>query len=264
MTNLALLFLLMLVSGCSALLCSRGICGPYNQEKLDESAIEWNKAIGTHKDELIKVNGSFDICSPLTDGGEVCEWRVVQGSRNHRLIYTFDRNHTAQSWSYTGKYGSRKSSVQAQSENIFSEESTQIGLKAGIEAYKNGNYEKALREWKSLALEGNIIAIMLIGTLFEQGKGVPQDFSKAKESYLIAANAGFGYAQGLLANLYLKGQGVLQDYVQALYWLDLAAAQGVKGAEEQKTILLTKMTTEQIAEAQELVSEHNRKNNNEE
>ena len=74
----------MLVSGCGALLCSRGTCGPYYKENLNESEIEWNKAIGAHKDDLIKNNGPFDICKPLTEGGEVCEWKTTK-NRGGRL-----------------------------------------------------------------------------------------------------------------------------------------------------------------------------------
>lgn len=107
MRILAVLIFLMLTSGCSAaFLCKNGLgCEGY----LDELEIEWNKAIGAHKDELIKNNGAFDLCSPLTDGGEVCEWRGVQGLKNHKVIYVFDRDNLAQSWRYTGNYGSRQS-----------------------------------------------------------------------------------------------------------------------------------------------------------
>ncbi len=126
----ALLLLSMLTSGCSYLLCGYGLsCTAYYEERLDRMEIEWNQWLGKSKDERIKKEGPPDICSPLTDGGEVCEWREsgvswggggyysgnfgqssVKGSSwMHRRIFTYDRDHIARAWSYQGKYGSRNS-----------------------------------------------------------------------------------------------------------------------------------------------------------
>lgn len=128
MRTVALLFLMMLTSGCSYMLCAYGLgCDVYYQEKLDEWEIGWNQWLGKSKDERIKKAGPPDKCASLTDGGEVCEWRSggVSGggsysahtgygsssvsSWEHRRLFTYDRDHIARAWSYQGTFGSRES-----------------------------------------------------------------------------------------------------------------------------------------------------------
>lgn len=128
MRILALLLLMMLTSGCSYMLCAYGLsCEAYYSEKLDESEVGWNQWLGKSKDERIKKVGPPDICSSLSDGGEVCEWRSggVSGggsysahtgygsssmsSWEHRRIFVYDRDHIARAWSYRGTLGSRES-----------------------------------------------------------------------------------------------------------------------------------------------------------
>ena len=52
--------------------------------------------------------------------------------------------------------------------------------------------------------------------------------------------------------MYETGQGVPEDYVQAYAWLNLAAAQRYESAIQGKNELRKRMTSEQIAQAQEL------------
>ncbi len=121
MQILTLLLLMMLASGCSL------TREAYNQEKLDEWEVRWNQWLGKSKDERIKNIGPPDLCSSLTDGGEVCEWRSggVSGdgsysahtgygassvsSWEHRRIFVYDRDHIARAWSYQGTLGARDS-----------------------------------------------------------------------------------------------------------------------------------------------------------
>jgi len=71
----------------------------------------------------------------------------------------------------------------------------------GFDAYNNGDYATALREWRPLAEQGLADAQSNLGWMYEYGEGVPK------------------------------------DYVQAYMWLNLAAAQGeedaVKGLRDQ-------------------------------
>ena len=55
-----------------------------------------------------------------------------------------------------------------------------------------------------------------------------------------------------LGFVYEYGVGVPENYVRAYAWLNLAAAQGYEGAVSRKADLQRRMTTAQIAEAQEL------------
>ena len=52
--------------------------------------------------------------------------------------------------------------------------------------------------------------------------------------------------------MYANGKGVPEDYVRAFAWLNLAAAQGSEAAIEAKDLVRSKMSTNQIARAQEL------------
>ncbi len=96
----------------------------------------------------------------------------------------------------------------------------------GLEAYNNGDYATALREWRPLAEQGH---------------------------------AG---AQYNLGNMYDKGMGVPQDYIQAHMWWNLAAAQGglqlrpiVVLAVKNRDLTASRMTPADISKAQRLAKE---------
>jgi TPR repeat protein len=52
---------------------------------------------------------------------------------------------------------------------------------AGVDAYNSGNYATALREWRPLAEQGDPRAQFPLGSLYENGNGVPRDFVKARQ-----------------------------------------------------------------------------------
>ncbi|MDH3505206.1 MAG: sel1 repeat family protein [Nitrospirota bacterium] len=266
MRYFALLVLLIFSSGCNAYLCAaRGICGPHY---LDESETEWDKGIGSHKDSLITINGSFDRCTPLTNGGEVCEWQLAQG--NHKLIYAFDQNQIAQSWSYQGTFGSRTSQRNQKSANetklTISPDRTKI--QPEIDPNKRVDYSTELEKWQPLAEQGNpeaqfklslmyiksqggiskdyaeaarwsrlaadqghVGAQVLLGSLYHDGWGVPQDYDEALRWFRLAAEQGNADAQAKLGYIYYKGQGVSQDPTEAFRWYKMAAEQGEKVAQ---------------------------------
>ena len=62
--------------------------------------------------------------------------------------------------------------------------------------------------------------------MYENGRGVPQDYAAAVSWYRKAAEQGRAYAQGALANMYYFGRGVPQDYAAAVSWCRKAADQG--------------------------------------
>ena len=56
--------------------------------------------------------------------------------------------------------------------------------------------------------------------------------------------------------MYANGEGVAQDLVQAHMWLSLATSAGLEPEEERdRDARTTKMTPEQVAEAERLASE---------
>ena len=51
--------------------------------------------------------------------------------------------------------------------------------------------------------------------MYENGRGVPQDYAEAVKWYRMAAEQGTPNAQGSLGMMYYKGQGVPQNYAEA-------------------------------------------------
>lgn len=50
---------------------------------------------------------------------------------------------------------------------------------AGLEAYRAGDYETALAEWRPLAEQGNADAQFGLGLMYRNGKGIPQNDADA-------------------------------------------------------------------------------------
>ena len=94
------------------------------------------------------------------------------------------------------------------------------------------DYEKAM-EWYLKAAElGSSSAMKNIGLYYDDGKGVSQDYGKAMEWYLKAAELGNAGAMNNIGVLYEKGLGVEKDYSKAMEWYLKAAEKGDKYAME--------------------------------
>jgi len=129
------------------------------------------------------------------------------------------------------------------------------GWKEGHDAYEHGDYATALNEWGPMAQQGDAGVQLMLGTMYEEARGVAQDYREAARWYRLAADQGNQFAQVNLGNLYVEGQGVPQDFVQAHMWFNLAGSAGSKKAMKSRDILAKKMTPVQIAEAQKLARE---------
>jgi uncharacterized protein len=98
-----------------------------------------------------------------------------------------------------------------------------------------------------------------LGKMYDNGDGVPQDYVEALKWYRKAADQGNASALFNLGEMYDSGQGVPQDYVQAHMWLNLAASQFRDSQKERRdhaieyrSLVTSKMTPAQIAEAEKL------------
>ncbi|MGA2223464.1 MAG: tetratricopeptide repeat protein [Syntrophobacteraceae bacterium] len=98
------------------------------------------------------------------------------------------------------------------------------GFNEGKAAYERGDYAKALKELKPLAEQGNANAQCMMGKMYNEGHGVPQ------------------------------------DYVQAHMWFNLAAGHGFPDAEKYRDEVAKEMTPSQIDEAQRLAKERKHPN----
>jgi uncharacterized protein len=127
----------------------------------------------------------------------------------------------------------------------------------GIRHYKPDDVAVAARELKPLAEQGNAEAQFNLGSLYYQGRGVPQDYKEAAQWMRKAAEQGHVFAQVTLGSLYAEGvRGViLKDHSQALMWFIFASARGDIEALEFRDNLANRMTPTQIAEAQRLARE---------
>ncbi|MCK5715832.1 MAG: sel1 repeat family protein, partial [Nitrosomonadaceae bacterium] len=130
----------------------------------------------------------------------------------------------------------------------------------GIEAYKNGNYAKALALLHPLASQGMTNAQNNLGWMYEEGKGVTQDYQEAAKWYHLAAEQGDVDAQNNLGVMYVKGTGINQDYILARMWFNLAANNGDINAKENLDKMAKEMKPSQIANAQRMAQDCEKRN----
>lgn len=98
----------------------------------------------------------------------------------------------------------------------------QADVKAGVDAWSAGNYEAAVREWKSPAAAGDADAQFNLAQAYKLGRGVPEDLGKAEDLYGKAAAKGHVQASdiyGLL--LFQRG-----ERAKAMPFIEASAARG--------------------------------------
>ena len=98
-------------------------------------------------------------------------------------------------------------------------------LEDGVAAYQRGDFASALRLFQRLAEHGDASAQCNLGVMYEQGRGVAQNYREAMKWFRLAAVQGNASAQSNLGVMYYKGQGIAQDYGEAMRWYRLAAEQ---------------------------------------
>jgi uncharacterized protein len=117
---------------------------------------------------------------------------------------------------------------------------------AGLRAYGAGNYQTAFETWRPIAEQGNADAQFNLGTMFEDGKGVAQDFSKAVHWYRRAAQQGDAPSQFNLGSMYAAGMGVMQDFVTAHMWYSISEANGEHSGRSGRVLLEAGMTNTDV------------------
>ncbi|MDA7516263.1 sel1 repeat family protein [bacterium] len=108
---------------------------------------------------------------------------------------------------------------------------------------------------RTLAEKGDPTAQYELGVMYQNGEGLPQNYSKAVKWFRMAAEQGNTTAQLSLARMYDRGNGVPQNDLSAYMWANLAASGGLEKAETFSDILRQKITKKQIAEAERLSKE---------
>ena len=82
------------------------------------------------------------------------------------------------------------------------------------------------QDFKKADTQDDVVAQYNLGYRYLSGQGAKQDYEKAREWYMKAANQGYANAQNNLGNMYESGKGVEQDYEKAREWYTKAANQG--------------------------------------
>ncbi len=141
--------------------------------------------------------------------------------------------------------------------------------------YTNGegvekDYAVSTKWSRKDAEQGYARAQSALGYKYMVGNGVPQDYAESLQWYRKAAEQGNAFAQYNLGVMYELGQAVPQDYVLAHMWYNLAAAHSradsdayvaldpiveAKMYSDMRDAVASKMTPEQIAEAQRMARE---------
>lgn len=134
----------------------------------------------------------------------------------------------------------------------------QINL-AQMYAYGKGvtqDLSNAAKWWTRLAEQGDAKSQSALAGLYYRGMGVDQDYSRAVELWLQSAKQGIVDAQRNLGLMYGKGQGVEQNDVQAYAWLNAAAQQQDKVAEQSRDYAQSQLSQEQLQKARVIAQEY--------
>ncbi len=124
----------------------------------------------------------------------------------------------------------------------------------GLAAAQAGDYATELQELMPLAEQGYDKAQFKLGSLYENGQGVPQDYTKAVKWYRLAAAGGNPLGSSRLADMYNDGQGVLQNHTKAHMWYNIAAANGDEFAGMYRAKVAKKMTPAAIKKAESMAA----------
>jgi len=94
------------------------------------------------------------------------------------------------------------------------------------------NHRTAYYWYTRAANQSHSIARNNLGVFYEQGLGVRENLRLAAQNYLDSAQSGYSYAQYNIGMLYQDGRGVRKSKKEAIFWLQIAALQGVTQAQD--------------------------------
>ncbi|WP_408591670.1 tetratricopeptide repeat protein, partial [Novosphingobium sp.] len=95
-------------------------------------------------------------------------------------------------------------------------------VKAGVDAWSNGDFTSAVREWQGPAAKGDPDAQFNLAQAYKLGRGVPLDLTRAEALYLSAAKAGHARAADNYGILLFQ----TSRQTDAIPWLNASAERG--------------------------------------
>jgi len=120
------------------------------------------------------------------------------------------------------------------------------------DAYTKEDFKTAYKLFLPLAEQGNAVAQLNLGAMYEFGQGVPQDYKEAVKWYRLSAEQKDATAARFLGRMYYMGHGVIKDYVSAHMWWNICGSDGEKECVKYRDMIEKKMSKQQIEKAQEL------------
>ncbi len=127
-----------------------------------------------------------------------------------------------------------------------------LGLKYDTGEGVPENNPEAVRWYRMAAEQGDATAQVRLGDMYYTGEGVLQNSPESVRWYRMAAEQGDATAQHWMGFMYDNAEGIPKEYVQAYAWYNIAVAQGEEEARDNLENITKKMTTADIAKAQEL------------
>lgn len=88
-------------------------------------------------------------------------------------------------------------------------------FKEGLKAVKSADWDKARAIFEELATHNHAGALYSLGLMYQRGRGVEKDSSKAIHYYELSARAGSANALNNMGVMYQRGDGIPVDYVKA-------------------------------------------------
>ncbi len=120
-------------------------------------------------------------------------------------------------------------------------------FKAGLDAFKRGDYATAMVEFESLAKQGMAAAQTNLGLMYSKGYGVAINEAEAVRWYRLAAEQGHPIGQNNLGFMYINGEGGPKDEIMGLKWLLLSSDNGYDKATTTVAVLRKRMTGAEAA-----------------
>ncbi|RJF76435.1 hypothetical protein D3877_29050 [Azospirillum cavernae] len=152
---------------------------------------------------VARMSGEFGTCSDLMD----------EYIGNDTIVFAFPGNTKA--WTYS------KGGL-AEVPRVPDAEHTATG----VAAYQAGDYSRALAHLWSVRQGRDPQAFYTLGLMAHLGRGVPQDYAKARQFYLEASDRDLPVAFFRIGVLHANGRGVSKDLAEANRWYRKAAERG--------------------------------------
>jgi TPR repeat protein len=125
--------------------------------------------------------------------------------------------------------------------------------------YANGggvpeNDTEAVKWYRLAADQGLENAQHNLGLMYYHGDGVPENYTEAVRWYRLAADQGYASAQSNLGLMYYRGDGVPQNNIRAYVWWSVSAAQGLERAKDNRDIVTNQLTPDELARGQDIAT----------